>query len=122
MTIVTRGLLGAFLVTDGLGEGSTPTPTPTPTGSFVGTRLVAVLLSDNDPFGVDAARTQLTSNTAYTAVLLSADDPFGIDPEQTQLTTNSIEPPPVIGDFLLIGAGGGSLLIGSGSDKVLIDG
>jgi hypothetical protein len=122
MTIVTRGLLGSFLVTDGLGEGSTPTPTPTPTGSFVGTRLVAVLLPDDDPFGIDATRTQLTSSLGYATVLLSGDDPFGVDPEQTQLTLNSIEPPPVIGDFFLIGAGGDSLLIGSGSDKVLIDG
>jgi hypothetical protein len=113
---------GAYFGPHYFGRASvSPTPTPTP-GSFVGTRLVAVLLPDDDPFGIDAARTQLTSSLGYTAVLLSADDPFGVDPEQTQLTANSIEPPPVIGDSLLIGAGADSLLIGSSGDKVLIDG
>ncbi len=64
MALVVGGLLGPQLVTGGLGATPSPTPTPTPTGSFVGSTLTAVLLAsdgDDDPFDIDAERTQLTS-------------------------------------------------------------
>jgi hypothetical protein len=84
MTIIVRGFLGPFTITNGYASS-----TFTPLVVFVDARAAQLVrsASDADPFGVDPRAAQVV----YAA---SDADPFGVDPRGAQLVRSASDADP----------------------------